>query len=135
MVKALFIIDIIFLFFTKVFKFKSIIIFSIAPIIFITFFFSTNPIVKDRMFESTINSIKLSYSQENQFLPNHMTTFLKLVQICLGIIFFLVLVQKCIEKNARLMITVSIPKVVIRIHTTYFQLFAETGLVELVYLY
>ena len=70
-----------------------------------------------------------------------MTTFLKLVQICLGIILFLVLVQKCIEKNVQLMITVSNNKSCsTHPHNLYFQLFAETGLVGasifiLIYLY
>ena len=130
-----------FIFLLKYSNIKSIIIFSIAPIIFITFFFSTNPIVKDRMFESTINSIKLSYSQENQFLPNPYDNFLKTSSNMFrdNIIFGIgpkMYRKKCSVNDYG----VNTKSCNTHPHNLYFQLFAETGLVGasifiLIYLY
>ena len=130
-----------FIYLIKYSNIKSIIIFSIAPIIFITFFFFTNPIVKDRMFESTINSIKLSYSDEKQFLPNPYDNFLKTSSNMFrdNIIFGIgpkMFRKKCSVNDYG----VNTKSCSTHPHNLYFQLFAETGLVGaiifiLIYLY
>ena len=130
-----------FIFLTKYSNIKSIIIFSVIPIILITFFLSVNPIVKDRMLDSTINSIKISYSKENQFLPYPYDNFLKTSSNMFkdNIIFGVgpkMFRKKCSVDDYG----VNTKSCSTHPHNLYFQLFAETGLVGasifiLIYLY
>ena len=129
------------IFLIKYSNLKSIIIFSIAPIIFITFFFFTNPIVKDRMFESTINSIKLSYSEENQFLPYPYDNYLKTSSNMFRDNIIFGIGPKMFRKKCSINdYGVNNKSCNTHPHNLYFQLFAETGLVGvsifiLIYLY
>ena len=130
-----------FIFLVKYSNIKSIIIFSVAPIILITYLFSTNPIVKDRMIESTISSLKISYSEKNQFLPNPYDNFLKTSSNMFkdNIIFGIgpkMFRKKCSVNDYG----VNVESCSTHPHNLYFQLFAETGLVGagifiLIYLY
>ena len=130
-----------FIFLTKYSNIKSIIIFSIAPIILITFFFSINPIVKDRMLDSTINSIKISSSKENQFLPYPYDNFLKTSSNMFRDNIIFGIGPKMFRKKCSVdSYGVNIKSCSTHPHNLYFQLFAETGLVGasifiLIYLY
>ncbi len=118
------------IFLIKYLKFRYIIIATAVPLICISLIFSTSTIVKDRMLGSTINSIKLSYYDENKLLPYPYDNFLKTsINMFKDNLMFGIGPKMYRKKCSYDDYGVNDKSCSTHPHNIYFQLFAETGIV------
>lgn len=118
-----------FIFLVKYLKFRYLLIAITVPLICISLIFSTSTIVKDRMLGSTINSIKLTYYDQNKFLPYPYDNYLKTsINMFKNNLIFGIGPKMYRKKCSYNDYGINDKSCNTHPHNNYFQLFAETGI-------